>query len=41
MRTCSVRDREYNIPLRIGLIFVILATSFIGKQNDYYWDVVY
>ncbi|KAI0112748.1 Zip-domain-containing protein [Hypoxylon sp. NC0597] len=27
---CSRRDREYNIPLRIGLLFVILATSFIG-----------
>ncbi|OTA90600.1 hypothetical protein M434DRAFT_390202 [Hypoxylon sp. CO27-5] len=27
---CSRRDRNYNIPLRIGLLFVILATSFIG-----------
>ncbi|KAL7624636.1 high-affinity Zn(2+) transporter zrt1 [Parahypoxylon ruwenzoriense] len=27
---CSRRDRDYNIPLRIGLLFVILATSFIG-----------
>ncbi|KAI1206121.1 Zip-domain-containing protein [Annulohypoxylon truncatum] len=27
---CSRRDREYNVPLRIGLLFVILVTSFIG-----------
>ncbi|KAJ3577192.1 hypothetical protein NPX13_g3372 [Xylaria arbuscula] len=27
---CSRRDRDYNIPLRIGLVFVMLATSFIG-----------
>ncbi|KAI8957012.1 Zip-domain-containing protein [Daldinia sp. FL1419] len=27
---CSRRDRDYNIPLRIGLLFVILVTSFIG-----------
>ncbi|KAI1099491.1 Zip-domain-containing protein [Jackrogersella minutella] len=27
---CSRRDRSYNIPLRIGLLFVILVTSFIG-----------
>ncbi|KAI2624621.1 Zip-domain-containing protein [Hypomontagnella submonticulosa] len=27
---CSRRDREYNIPLRIGLLFAILVTSFIG-----------
>ncbi|GAP82408.1 putative zinc iron transporter protein [Rosellinia necatrix] len=27
---CSRRDRDYDIPLRIGLVFVMLATSFIG-----------
>ncbi|KAI1381275.1 Zip-domain-containing protein [Hypoxylon crocopeplum] len=27
---CSRRDRDYNIPLRVGLLFVILVTSFIG-----------
>ncbi|KAI5863995.1 Zip-domain-containing protein [Durotheca rogersii] len=28
--SCLRRDREYNVPLRIGLLFVILVTSFIG-----------
>ncbi|KAI1653687.1 Zip-domain-containing protein [Daldinia decipiens] len=27
---CSRRDRDYNVPLRIALLFVILVTSFIG-----------
>ncbi|KAI0476928.1 hypothetical protein F4859DRAFT_480707 [Xylaria cf. heliscus] len=27
---CTRRDREYNISLRIGLVFAMLATSFIG-----------
>ncbi|KAI0814014.1 hypothetical protein GGR55DRAFT_701764 [Xylaria sp. FL0064] len=27
---CSRRDRDYNIVLRIGLVFAMLATSFIG-----------
>ncbi|KAI1738399.1 hypothetical protein F4680DRAFT_426040 [Xylaria scruposa] len=27
---CTRRDRDYNIPLRIGLVFAVLATSFIG-----------
>lgn len=27
---CSKKNTEYNIPLRIGLIFVIMVTSFIG-----------
>ncbi|KAH9907816.1 Zip-domain-containing protein [Xylariomycetidae sp. FL2044] len=27
---CTRQDRDYNIPLRIGLLFVMLATSFIG-----------
>ncbi|KAH8885363.1 zinc/iron transporter protein [Thozetella sp. PMI_491] len=27
---CTRQEREYNIPLRIGLLFVILVTSFIG-----------
>ncbi|KAI1457883.1 Zip-domain-containing protein [Annulohypoxylon moriforme] len=30
---CSRRDREYNVPLRIGLLFVILVTSFIGVSG--------
>ncbi|KAK1970239.1 ZIP zinc transporter [Colletotrichum sublineola] len=29
-RSCAKVDRDYNIPLRIGLIFVILATSAFG-----------
>ncbi|KAI1865069.1 uncharacterized protein JN550_008615 [Neoarthrinium moseri] len=28
--TCTRQSRDYNIPLRIGLLFVILVTSFIG-----------
>ncbi|KAL1874942.1 hypothetical protein VTK73DRAFT_10311 [Phialemonium thermophilum] len=28
--SCERVDRDYNIPLRIGLLFVILATSAIG-----------
>lgn len=28
--SCGVRTRDYNIPLRIGLLFVILVTSGIG-----------
>lgn len=27
---CSRPNNDYDVPLRIGLIFVILATSFIG-----------
>jgi zinc transporter 1/2/3 len=27
---CERKDREYNVPLRVGLLFVILATSAIG-----------
>ncbi|KAI0199576.1 hypothetical protein F4808DRAFT_432158 [Astrocystis sublimbata] len=27
---CTRRDRDYNIPLRIGLVFAMLATSFVG-----------
>ncbi|KAI0168659.1 hypothetical protein BJ166DRAFT_624288 [Pestalotiopsis sp. NC0098] len=27
---CTRQSRDYNIPLRIGLLFVMLATSFIG-----------
>ena len=29
-RDCGRRDREYNIPLRVGLLFVVLATSSIA-----------
>ncbi|THV91559.1 Zip-domain-containing protein [Aureobasidium pullulans] len=28
--TCEAVDRDYNIPLRIGLVFAILATASIG-----------
>ncbi|KAI5917024.1 hypothetical protein F4810DRAFT_716867 [Camillea tinctor] len=28
--SCSRRDRDYNIPLRIGLLFAVLVTSLIG-----------
>lgn len=28
--SCERTDRDYNIPLRIGLLFVILVTSAIG-----------
>ncbi|KAK7977708.1 Zip-domain-containing protein [Apiospora saccharicola] len=28
--SCERRDRDYNIPLRVGLLFVILVTSFLG-----------
>lgn len=29
-RSCERVDREYNIPLRVGLLFVVMATSAIG-----------
>ncbi|KXX76964.1 Zinc-regulated transporter 1 [Madurella mycetomatis] len=29
-RSCGRRERDYNVPLRIGLLFVILVTSAIG-----------
>lgn len=29
-KSCEAVDRDYNIPLRIGLLFVILVTSAIG-----------
>ncbi|KAK3304112.1 ZIP zinc transporter [Chaetomium strumarium] len=29
-RSCSRTDRDYNIPVRIGLLFAILVTSFVG-----------
>lgn len=29
-RSCERTDREYNVPLRVGLLFVIMATSAIG-----------
>lgn len=29
--TCERVDRDYNIPLRIGLLFIILVTSAIGS----------
>ena len=28
--SCNVRDREYNIPLRVGTLFAMLVTSSIG-----------
>ncbi|KAH8667670.1 ZIP zinc transporter-domain-containing protein [Tricladium varicosporioides] len=30
LNSCARRDRDYNIPLRIGLLFVILTTSLLG-----------
>ncbi|KAK0624888.1 hypothetical protein B0T17DRAFT_531374 [Bombardia bombarda] len=30
VQNCSRVDRDYNIPLRVGLLFVILTTSAIG-----------
>ncbi len=34
-------DREYNIPLRVGLLFVILITSGLGKQNAFPCSPIY
>ena len=31
-RSCKRTDREYNIPLRIGLLFAILVTSSFGES---------
>lgn len=31
--SCERRDRDYNVPLRIGLLFVVLATSAIGESS--------
>ncbi|KAK7920972.1 zip zinc transporter [Apiospora marii] len=28
--SCGPRERDYNVPLRVGLLFVILVTSFLG-----------
>lgn len=28
--TCERSDREYNVPLRVGLLFVILVTGALG-----------
>jgi zinc transporter 1/2/3 len=28
--SCGVRSRDYDIPLRIGTLFVVLVTSSIG-----------
>lgn len=32
-RVCTVEDRDYDIPLRIGLIFAMLATSALGSYT--------
>jgi zinc transporter 1/2/3 len=32
---CARKDRDYNVPLRIGLTFAILATSAIGSFPDF------
>ena len=29
-RSCETHDRDYDVPLRIGLLFVMLATSSLG-----------
>lgn len=31
-KSCASVDREYNVPLRIGLIFAVLATSALGTE---------
>lgn len=31
--SCSRIERDYNVPLRVGLLFVILATSGIGELD--------
>lgn len=33
-RNCERTDRDYNIPLRVGLLFAILATSALGKSRQ-------
>ncbi|PGH00354.1 solute carrier family 39 (zinc transporter), member 1/2/3 [Blastomyces parvus] len=35
--SCERRDRDYNIPLRIGSLFVILATSAIAVFGPMLW----
>ena len=30
---CYRTEQEYNIPLRIGMLFIVLATSAIGKSR--------
>ena len=30
--SCAKVDRDYNVPLRIGLLFVMLVTSSIGNK---------
>jgi len=30
-RSCEAVARDYNIPLRVGLIFVVLAGSALGN----------
>jgi zinc transporter 1/2/3 len=32
-RNCNVIPRDYNMPLRIGTLFVILVTSSIGMSS--------
>lgn len=32
---CSKKSTNYNVPLRIGLIFVIMTTSFIGESHEH------
>lgn len=32
---CSKESKSYNIPLRIGLLFVLILTSFIGKSQKH------
>lgn len=35
--SCAKVDREYNVPLRIGLIFAVLATSALGTEPRNPW----
>jgi len=38
VKVCTKVERNYNINLRIGLLFVMLATSSIGEyHHGYFW----
>lgn len=32
-RSCERVDRDYNIPLRVGVLFAVLVASALGKQT--------
>lgn len=37
--TCEAVSRDYNIPLRIGLVFAILATASIGVFGPIFFSL--